>query len=524
MGDDRSGSWPEMPSGDIAVLLERMNDPVFVVDVRQRIVFANRVFRELFDGDPTAPGGLSFEDAASTAIPPEMMKNIAEVLDAGGSRSMALDFIDRTYRAFLHGTPAGVTVLMSDVTEEEETRKSLRFKEKFESLLVSIATNFIEMRGTALNLGINDALLSIGVALRMDRAFLFQFSDDQNSMTNTHEWCATNIPPFMDRLQDIRTGDLPWLMNRLHLHETVQVVSLSELPEWAEAEREFLQDMDVLSLVAVPIVHGSELVGLLGFESVNQTRMLTDDTVDLLRIVGDAIGNALERNRMEREMIDMYRRAEQEAQLNAVLLREVNHRVKNNLSEIIGLLYAQRRFSGGRYGDFVESLIGRIRGLATVHDMLSRSGWKPLGLTELARGIVEGAIQGVHESSQISASVSNSSIRVDSNQAHAMALILNELVRNSIKHALSETGSLRIKVRMRKDRRGSVNLTYSDDGPGYPEDVLRLEKKNLGLDLIQNLTAKNLHGRLTLINDGGATARIGFSLLAPGKREDEEER
>jgi two-component sensor histidine kinase len=273
----------------------------------------------------------------------------------------------------------------------------------------------------------------------------------------------------------------------------------------------------------VPIVHGNDLIGFLGFDSVNAVRRWTEDIVDLLRMVGDAIGNALQRNRMEKEMMRMYRRAEKEARVNAVLLREVNHRVKNNLSEIIGLLYAQKRFSRGDYSDFIQDLTGRIRGLATVHDLLSRSGWRPLELTGLARSIVSSAIAGVPRRKRLRVSVSKSAITVNANQAHALALILNELVINSVKHALEGNDSLLIKVRMRKDRSGRVNLTYSDDGSGYPEDVIGLQRANLGLDLIRNLIVKNLQGRLTLFNDGGAAARISFGLTPPGEETDGQE-
>ncbi|MCK4807907.1 MAG: sensor histidine kinase, partial [Candidatus Aegiribacteria sp.] len=159
---------------------------------------------------------------------------------------------------------------------------------------------------------------------------------------------------------------------------------------------------------------------------------------------------------------------------------------------------------------FVQNLISRIRGLATVHDMLSSSGWNPLELTRLAGGIINNAIASASSSKQLKASISKSSIRVNPNQAHALALILNELVRNSLKHALVDRDSLKIKVRMRKNRSGRITLVYSDNGPGYPEEVLEHDRKNLGLDLIQNLTTKNLQGELTLQNDGGASARISF--------------
>ncbi len=505
------------------VLLDRIMDPVAALDSELDLIFCNRAFRQLTRLEEQDGSPITFREASGKEFFGLVETGLREVIDSGESSSLVCEYADRIFSVTMHPAPEGPLVIMRDVTEEEITRRKLNFREKFEGLLVSIATDFIEMQGTALNLGIHDALLSIGVAVEVDRAYLFQFSEDQGTMSNTHEWCASNIQPQIDRLQGLRASDYPWWMNRLNMHETIHVQRISDLPEWAEAERELMEEKDVQSILVVPIVHGNTLIGFLGFDSVSQDRRWTEDIVDLLRIVGDAIGNALERNRMEKAMMRMYRKAEKEAQVNDVLLREVNHRVKNNLSEIIGLLYAQKRFTTGDYNEFIHNLTGRIRGLATVHDLLSRSGWKPLELTGLARGIVESAITGAHERKKLTSSVSSSSITVNANQAHALALILNELVRNSIKHALTDRESLRIKVRMRKERSGRVNLTYCDDGPGYPEDVINLERKNLGLDLIQNLIIKNLQGDLILLNDGGAAARISFSLEPPGEEANEEE-
>ncbi len=498
-----------------SAILERLIDPVFSLNGGMELSYCNEAFRELVRLEETDGRVVTFREASGEELFGMLEEGLKDTLASGDASSLVLDYDERVFSTSIHPGTGGLLVIMRDITDAETIRRKMDFRRKFESLLVSIAIDFIEMQGSALNMGIHDALLSIGVAIDVDRAYLFQFSGDQERMSCTHEWCASNIQPRADLLQDLATAELPWWMNRLQMHETIHIPQLSSMPEWAESERRMLEEGYVQSTVAVPIIHGSDLTGFLGFDSVNRRRQWSEEKIDLLRIVGDAIGNALERNRMEKELMEMYRRAETEAQVNAVLLREVNHRVKNNLSEIIGLLYAQKRFSSGDYSEFIGNLTGRIRGLATVHDMLSRSGWNPLRLTELARGIVNGAISHAVEKKKLTASVSNSSITVGPGQAHAMALIINELVRNSIKHALKDRSSLRIKVRMRKDRAGNVNLTYSDNGPGYPGDVLSLKRKNLGLDLIQNLISKNLQGRLTLLNDGGAVTRIGFSIAEP---------
>ncbi|MEN8208137.1 MAG: HWE histidine kinase domain-containing protein [Candidatus Fermentibacteria bacterium] len=496
-----------------SLLLESVQDPVFSLSANLRIKYCNKAFRQLVHFEEESYGSAGFSEIAGLELEYLMREKFDEILDSDNGLCISIfEYRNRIFKTFISRTPDGLFALMDDITEEEQTRRKLNFRERFESLLITISTDFIKMRGSSLNLGINDALLNIGVSIEVDRAYLFQFSDELSVMSNTHEWCATNVQPEIDNQQELITDDYPWLLNRLNRHWAFQIPRIADLPSWAESERELFISRDIQSLLMVPIVHGKNLIGFLGFDSVNQERYWSEDIIDLLRVVGDAIGNALVRNGMEKTLIEMYRRAEKEAQINAVLLKEVNHRVKNNLSEIIGLLYAQRRFDSNNtdHDEFVQSLISRIRGLATVHDMLSTSGWNPLELTMLARRIINSAITNVPNSSRMKMSISKTSIRVNPNQAHALALILNELVRNSLKHAMPGRDSLKIKVRMRKRRAGRITLVYSDNGPGYPEEVVENDRKNLGLDLIQNLTIKNLQGELTLQNDGGASAKIVF--------------
>ncbi|MEA3338546.1 MAG: hypothetical protein U9R15_01135, partial [Chloroflexota bacterium] len=77
------------------------------------------------------------------------------------------------------------------------------------------------------------------------------------------------------------------------------------------------------------------------------------------------------------------------------------------------------------------------------------------------------------------------------------------------KYGLQEQSAARIAVRIELDG-NTVMFEFRDDGPGYPEEVLRLERSNVGFDLIQNIVRKSLHGELSLHNDGGAVAVIRF--------------
>jgi two-component sensor histidine kinase len=106
--------------------------------------------------------------------------------------------------------------------------------------------------------------------------------------------------------------------------------------------------------------------------------------------------------------------------------------------------------------------------------------------------------------------VTPSEVRISPRQARNLALVINELVTNTLKHASSGNTVTSIFLRIDLKDDNTVLLEYRDDGPGYPEDVLRLERHGVGLYLIQSLVSHALRGSLALANDGGGVTTIRF--------------
>ena len=88
-------------------------------------------------------------------------------------------------------------------------------------------------------------------------------------------------------------------------------------------------------------------------------------------------------------------------------------------------------------------------------------------------------------------------------------LVIHELATNAVKYALGERDTAQITFQVAFDG-GMVCCEFRDDGPGYSEDVLQLERYNVGFDLIQNIVRDSLYGELALHNDDGAVAIFQF--------------
>lgn len=230
----------------------------------------------------------------------------------------------------------------------------------------------------------------------------------------------------------------------------------------------------------------------------------------MLSTIADRVAVAIENARL-------YEQAQQDAETKARLLREVNHRVKNNLAAIIGLLHAERSRAGMEDQavdqSIIRNLINRVLSLTRVHSLLSASEWTPLPLSELTTQVVQSSLQMLPRDKRVSVEVTPSPVQVMPDQAHNLALVINELATNTVKHALRERDTVHITVHIALGD-DTVLFEFRDDGPGYPEEVLLLKRHNVGFHLVQKLVRESLRGELSLHNDHGAVAVIQFEAKA----------
>jgi PAS domain S-box-containing protein len=197
----------------------------------------------------------------------------------------------------------------------------------------------------------------------------------------------------------------------------------------------------------------------------------------------------------------------------AVLLKEVHHRVKNNLQVLSSLFYLQaQQTDQPKIRTLLEESRGRIQSIALIHEKLYRSEHLAridFGdyLKDLTRSLM-GAI-GV-QAPNVSTSVEATNVFVDIERAIPCALIVNELVSNAMKHAFPGGRSGEVCVRVRSVDSG-LELEVSDNGIGFPLGLDLSSVSTLGLQLVVSLT-QQLRGTLELGREGGTTVRVRFPL------------
>ena len=199
------------------------------------------------------------------------------------------------------------------------------------------------------------------------------------------------------------------------------------------------------------------------------------------------------------------------------LLKEVHHRVKNNLQVITSLL----RLEAGRRADpgtrlVLKEMQGRILSMALLHETLYRSG--EFGRVDLASYLKQLTEQFLRAQNPgpgvVRVEMDLQPARVGIDQAIPCGLIVNELLTNVLKHGLApETGGA-VRVVVRPEGEGQVYLAVSDNGTGLPPDFEARREKSLGMQLVSDL-ARQIGGRLEIGPAPLAAFAITFTPTLP---------
>ncbi|HEX2966598.1 MAG TPA: diguanylate cyclase [Syntrophorhabdaceae bacterium] len=195
--------------------------------------------------------------------------------------------------------PAQGEALTEKLTESERVAED---QKNLLHLIFNLSTNFIYLPSDEIDSGINDVLSIIGQYCGTDRSYVFLLNDDEDNVSNTHEWCAYGVEPLFERLQNVRKDELPWFFDRLSNLEIIHVPDVLSLPPEAEREKKEWQKRGIQSLITVPIVNGFVLMGYLGFDNVKTKKSWTDDTMLLIRMMAGFFASAFVQRRTEEKL------------------------------------------------------------------------------------------------------------------------------------------------------------------------------------------------------------------------------
>lgn len=198
---------------------------------------------------------------------------------------------------------------------------------------------------------------------------------------------------------------------------------------------------------------------------------------------------------------------EKEIILKSVAIREIHHRVKNNLQTIASLLSLQsRRINNDLVKKAFNESINRILGIAVTHEFLAQNGVDDVDLKTIITKIKNSTIEyGLPRAKNIKISVEGDSITINSDKATSIALVVNELLHNSLEHAFEDKTKGLIEICIQK---GSVysSISIIDNGKGF--DIKSIGSDSLGLNIVRSIVKDKLHGHFNMESTESGTKII----------------
>ena len=196
-----------------------------------------------------------------------------------------------------------------------------------------------------------------------------------------------------------------------------------------------------------------------------------------------------------------------------ILLKEIHHRVKNNLQIISSLLNLQSSYVKNKYDlEIFEESRNRVKSMAMVHEKLYQSDdMARINFKDYIISLGSELFASYKVEPIIKLNIQVQEVMLDINNAIPCGLILNELITNSIKHAFPNSMEGTISIEMITFD-NIIEIMVSDDGVGIPENIDFSKTKTLGLQIVNNLV-RQLDGSIGLDRSNGTAFKITFKKL-----------
>jgi two-component sensor histidine kinase/CheY-like chemotaxis protein len=390
---------------------------------------------------------------------------------------------------------------------------------EFEKVISTISQQFV---GTiSIDEGIGKSMGLLARLRKAEYAYLCIFNQDGRGYRCIYDWesgRAENGAPAEPGKRELFL--IPQWLNKLKRGETIHVKTVSNVSEEERSDEKLLINRELHSFLIIPVKASSEVVGFIGFESRERLTDWTEDDVMLVRVATEIIMQVYERKKQEEELNsyrnhleDMVsRRMREISAINErlereivertlteeklktslrekeVLLREIHHRVKNNLQVVSSLLNLQARtLDDPTITELINESRNRVRIMALVHESLYESEeLDRVDYGEYLRRLVNYLFRS-YSREDVTYELDASRVHLDISMAVPCGLIVNELVSNCLKHAFPEGRGGKVNISIESGDNGTVTLKVRDTGIGLPDDHDIDNPASLGLQLVNDL-------------------------------------
>lgn len=189
-----------------------------------------------------------------------------------------------------------------NITKEKE--KSIEESKiyQFENLISNISQLFISSDYKNFNKSVNLSLELIGNFINVDRVYIFEYSNNQKTFSNTYEWTSENAEPHIQNLQNLDVSSFKW-WNKHILKDKIALISdinnYDELPREAVVERSEFERENIKSILGFPLKIKAKIYGFIGFDAVREKRTWDSFDISILKSLCNILSNVIEKRNLQ---------------------------------------------------------------------------------------------------------------------------------------------------------------------------------------------------------------------------------
>ncbi len=235
----------------------------------------------------------------------------------------AIVYVEMSRSPWRQGDRRLLTITLRDISERREWEQRVKRRVLHEQAVAKIASRMVGPGD--LDTAVEESLADVGRLCRADRAYIFLFNDTGETMSNTHEWCEAGVVTVKADLQNVPTEAFPWTMAQVRLGLTVPVPETAKLPSKASAERHYLEQSGVKSLLFLPVKISGSAVGFLGIANIEEAHAWAEHEIMLLEACVSIIGDALYSRIAEQKLVASEERARRLFDSSPIALWQIDY-------------------------------------------------------------------------------------------------------------------------------------------------------------------------------------------------------
>ncbi len=327
------------------IILDIMPEMIAVKDFNNKYILSNQTADQAFSGEYKTVVGKYVKDI----YPDEEVENIRKLDDEVIKNDIILKrdihmllskrFVEaETERQVIYDSnhlPLGILTINRNITKRKKMEQQLNQSLEFQDILIRIALEFINVSDDDdVDQKIDEALGLVGLKIKADRVYVFDYDTLNGIMINTHEWCSEGTDPSIDLLKAVPIEDFldDWY-NPHFRGETIHVPDVDQLSHESNLYQ-ILHMQDIKSVLTIPLHINHKLVGFIGFDAVKEIRHWNDVDLKLLKILAELIAQLKKNSLSNQNLLNAIQKAESANQAKSIFLANMSHEIRTPLSGI----------------------------------------------------------------------------------------------------------------------------------------------------------------------------------------------